>query len=84
MYSLRLREMVVNAWRVPTGQGNPHHSPLLPHQRVSHYLATAVTTAQRLMHAIVAASRPELPCFRRIADKRIHTDVDECTLTFRR
>lgn len=54
------------------------------HQRVSHYLATAVTTAQRLMHAIVAASRPELPCFRRIADKCIHTGVDEHTLTFRR
>lgn len=65
MYSLRLREMVVNAWRVPAGRSNPCHPAPPRHQRVGHYLATAVTTAQRLMHAIVAASRPELPCFRR-------------------
>jgi len=85
MYSLRLREMVVNAWRVPAGRSNPHHPlPPPPHERVSHYLATAVTAAQRLMHAIVTASRPELLCFRQITDKRTHTNMNECTLMFRR
>lgn len=54
------------------------------HERVSHYLATAVTTAQRLMHAIVTASRLELPCFRQITDKRIHTNMNEYILMFRR
>lgn len=56
-------------------------SPAPPrYQRVSHYLATAVTTAQRLMHAIVAASRPELPCFCWFADKPVY--VGEHTLIF--
>jgi len=57
----------------------------LRHQRVSRYLATAVTTAQRLMRAIVAASRPKLPRFRRrIADKCARADAGGCTFIFER
>lgn len=86
MYSLRLREMVVNARRVPGPVGES--SPCLPasrrHQRVSHYLAAAVTTTQRLMHAIVAASRPELPCFRRLAANAFIRMSGEYALMFRR
>lgn len=53
-----------------------------PPQRVSHYLATAVTTAQRLMHAIVVARPAELLRFRwTLLDKRIQTSHYERTYT---
>jgi len=54
-------EITRNGCKCLESTSRPHHPPPPRHQRVSHYLATAVTTAQRLMHAIVAASRPELP-----------------------
>jgi len=57
----------------------------LRHQRVSRYLASAVTTAQRLMRAIVASSRSEQPRFRRrIADKCARANPGGCTFIFER
>ena len=72
MYSLRLREMVVNAKRTPVCWGDPF-LPLPSDKGRGHYLATAVTTAQRLMHAIVAARPTELLRFWWTPDRRIQT-----------
>lgn len=44
-----------------------------PPTRARHYLASAVTTAQRLMHAIVVARPTELLPFWWTLDRRIQT-----------
>lgn len=50
-----------------------------PPTRAGHYLATAVTTAQRLMHAIVAARPTELLRFWWTLGRRIETSHYERT-----
>lgn len=80
MYSLRLREMVVNAKRTPVCWGDPFLTLPPPRTRAGYYLATAVTTAQRLMHAIVAARPTELLRFWWTPGRRIQTSHYEPTL----